>query len=419
MSEFDKIIGYEDIKIELKRFASVLREPERYLKLGVTIPSGILLRGEPGLGKTLMAKCFIAESGCKVFTLRKEKPNGDFVNQIKETFEAAKKEPEGISIVFLDDMDKFANEDDRHRDAEEYVAVQSCIDDCKGYGVFTLATVNAFMCLPDSLLRSGRFDTSIDVPVPKGKDAQKIIDYFLSQKQTMGDIDTEEISRILEGRSCADLETVINQAGIYAGFAGKDKIGQDDIIRACMRELFDAPECMNPEDDADAEHIAVHEAGHAVVSEALESGSVALVSICRYSGSVEGLTVTHCPDGFYSSRELQEHEIIRKLAGKAATEIVYGVADVGCRSDMRGAFHRVESFIDDNCTLGFEAFDRGCSSGYLLEKKDRLMASEMDRYYQMAKRIIVENRRFLDNLVTALLDRKTVTFRELKELKKS
>ena len=109
MSEFEKIIGYEDIKAELARFASVLKEPERYSKLGVTTPSGILLYGEPGLGKTLMAKCFIAETGCKVFTLRKEKPNGDFVNQIKETFEAAKKDSDGVTIIFLDDMDKFAN----------------------------------------------------------------------------------------------------------------------------------------------------------------------------------------------------------------------------------------------------------------------------------------------------------------------
>lgn len=104
MSEFDRIIGYENIKAELKRFADVLKEPEKYTKLGVTTPSGILLYGAPGLGKTLMANCFVKETGCRVFSLRKEKPNGDFVNQIKETFEAAKSEAEGIKIVFLDDM---------------------------------------------------------------------------------------------------------------------------------------------------------------------------------------------------------------------------------------------------------------------------------------------------------------------------
>ena len=212
MSEFDKIIGYKDAKMELVRFCDVLRNREKYEKLGVTMPSGILLYGEPGLGKTLMAKCFIAESGCKVFTLRKEKPNGDFVNEIKATFEKAK--GESPAIVFLDDMDKFANEDSMHRDAEEYVTVQSCIDDCGGCGVFTLATVNDKYCLPDSLLRAGRFDKVIEMYPPKGKEAQLIIDHFLKGKSIVGDIDVEEITRLMEGHSCAELEEIINEAGI-------------------------------------------------------------------------------------------------------------------------------------------------------------------------------------------------------------
>ena len=417
MSEFDKIIGYEDIKAELSRFASVLKEPERYSKLGVTTPSGILLYGDPGLGKTLMAKCFIAETGCKVYTLRKEKPNGDFVNQIKETFETAKKESDGITIVFLDDMDKFANEDNMHRDAEEYVAVQSCIDDCKGHGVFAFATVNDRYCLPDSLLRAGRFDKVVEVEAPKGKDAESIIRHFLSQKQTIGDIDTEEISRMMEGKSCAELETVINEAGIYAGYAGKTEIDQADVVKACMRMMFDSPECINPVDDANTKSIAVHEAGHAVVAEILDPGSVTLVSVCRHSRSVEGITKTHRPDGCDVSKELQEHIVIGGLGGKAATEMLYGVADVGCNADMHKVFDMVAGFVDDNCTLGFESFEGNNSSGYLLEKKDRLIASEIERYYQIAKRIIIENRVFLDAVVNALMEHKTVTYREMQKIK--
>ena len=164
MSAFDKVIGYESIKKELIRFCDVLKNPERYRKLGVTIPSGILLEGEPGIGKTLMVNCFIEESGCRSFTIRKGKPNGDFVNEICETFRKAKEE--ASAIVFLDDMDKFANEDEDHRDAEEYVAVQSCIDECKGSGVFVLATVNTRYCLPDSLIRVGRFDRVIEMLRP-------------------------------------------------------------------------------------------------------------------------------------------------------------------------------------------------------------------------------------------------------------
>lgn len=109
MSKFDKVVGYEDIKAELIRICDVVKNPEKYARLGVQTPRGIMLWGEPGLGKTLMAKCFIEESGCKTFIIRKEKPDGEMVNTIRDVFNKAK--AEGRSIVFLDDLDKFANED--------------------------------------------------------------------------------------------------------------------------------------------------------------------------------------------------------------------------------------------------------------------------------------------------------------------
>lgn len=416
MSEFDKVIGYEDAKMELMRFCDVLRNPEKYTKLGVTMPSGILLCGEPGLGKTLMARCFIAESGCRVFTLRKEKPNGDFVNQIKETFEKSKKD--SPAIVFLDDMDKFANEDYRHRNAEEYVTVQSCIDDCKGEGVFTLATVNDKYCLPDSLWRAGRFDKVIEVNPPKGKDAIQIIEHFLNQKQGIGDVDIEEISRLMEGHSCAELETVINEAGIYAGFDNRTRINQHDIVKACMRMMFDSPECVHGEETELTKKIAIHEAGHAVVAEVLEPGSVSLVSVCRYSGAVEGITKIQKSEGYSLSKELQEHAVMHGLGGKAATEVVYGEADMGCNADLHKVFDMVEEFVDNSCTYGFETFETCSSSQFLLEKKDRLVASEVDRLYKQAKKIIVENRTFLDAVVSALIEKETITYRDLQEIRK-
>ncbi len=415
MNAFDKVIGYEDIKVELMYFADVIKHPEKYSRLGVTLPSGLLLYGQPGLGKTLMAKCFIDEAGCRVFTLRKEKPNGDFINQIKETFETAKKEK--TSIVFLDDMDKFANEDSNHPNAEEYVAVQSCIDDCKGQGVFTLATVNDRYCLPNSLLRPGRFDKVIEIDTPRGKDAERIIGYFLKQKQIMSDVDVEELARLLENRSCAELETVINEAGIYAGFADKAKIDQDDIVKATIRLMFESPECINPQEDIGTKTVAVHEAGHAIVAEVLDPGSVTLATVCRHNGSVEGNTKVRHPKGYLFSKELQEHDIIASLGGKAATEVVYGTADMGCNSDMHKTFDMVERLIDSNCTLGFDAFERRNASMYLLEQKERLIVSEVTRYYQIAKQIIIENRAFLDAVTETLMNYKTVTFREIKTLR--
>lgn len=415
MNAFDKVIGYDDIKAELICFANVIKHTEKYLKLGVTLPSGLLLYGEPGLGKTLMASCFIAEAGCKTLTLRKDKPNGDFVNQIKETFDEAKKE--SPAIVFLDDMDKFANEDNAHPNAEEYVTVQACIDECKGHGVFVLATSNNIHCLPNSLLRAGRFDKVIEIDVPKGENAERIIKHFLDQKQIKGDIDIEELARLMEKRSCAELETIVNEAGIYAGFADKEKIEQEDIVRAILRMMFKSPECINPDSTAGTKNVAFHEAGHAVVAEMLSQGSVTLVSVCRHSGSVKGIVQLKHPEEFNYSKELQEHDVIAALGGKAATEVVYGTADVGCKSDMQKIFDQVADFVDYNCTLGFETYESTNPSAYVLERKDKLIASEVARYYQIAKRIIIENRAFLDAVTEALLDHKTVTFREMQTIR--
>ena len=423
MSEFEKIIGYEDIKAELARYASVLRNPEKYAKLGVVIPSGILLSGEPGLGKTLMAKCFIAETGCKVFELRKEKPNGDFVNHIKETFEAAKKEEDKVVIVFLDDMDKFANEDENHPDAEEYVTVQSCIDDCKGHGVFVLATANNKYCFPESLLRAGRFDKVIEVERPRGIDAERIVNYYLKQKQLLNDLDIEEISKILEDRSCAEIETIINDAGIYAGYDGRDRIEHADVIKACVRMMFDSSESISMIQDSNnpnIRNVAVHEAGHAVIAEFLNPGSVTLVSICRHSGSIKGVTRKCTPDEYDVSKECQEKYVIMGLGGKAATEMVYGVADVGCMDDMSVVFRKVSMFVDSICSYGFYAHEIGIPgnpSQYLLENKNIIVSHEIERYYQTAKRIIAENREFFDAIVEALIEHKTITYREMQRIR--
>ena len=169
MKEFNKIIGYESVKKELMRVCDILVNTEKYKKFGVKVSQGLLLYGEPGVGKTLMAKCFISASKRKCFVCRKTKSNGSFFDKIVETFERAKKN--APSIVFLDDVDKFAEEDDENSKAEEYVAIQSCIDNLNGRDVFVIATANAISPLPFSLMRNGRFSKRIEVEPPQGQDA--------------------------------------------------------------------------------------------------------------------------------------------------------------------------------------------------------------------------------------------------------
>ena len=415
MSKFDKVIGYEDIKAELIRICDVVKNPEKYERLGVTMPSGIMLCGEPGLGKSLMAKCFIEESGCKSFIIRKDKPDGDLVNVIRDTFDKAK--AQGGAIVFLDDLDKFANEDNQHPDAEEYVAVQACIDSCKGAGVFVLATANDRYCLPDSLLRSGRFDKVIEMECPTGEEAVKVVQYYLSQKKCLGEVDTDEIAKLLNGHSCADLETVVNEAGIYAGYEGRDTITHQDMLRACMRMLFDAPERVKKNESPYIRNYAVHEAGHLVVAEVLEPGSVTFASVGGYVGNDYGVTKVYLGDYTNSSIEKIEHNVIIGLAGKAATELVLGIIDVGCGGDFKRVFRATDRLVGNTCAYGFDMYILNEASHALMERKEKQVAMEINKYYQRAKKILSENRIFLDTVIDELLTKKVLTQQDIRNIR--
>ena len=415
MNAFDKIIGYEDVKEELIRVCDVITDTEKYAALGVAPMGGLLLDGDPGLGKTLMADCFIKASGRKAFVCRKNKPDGEFVNEIKRVFaEAAENAP---SIVLLDDMDKFANEDDCHRNAEEYVTVQSCIDDVKGKNVFVVATTNGTRNLPHSLLRAGRFDTIIEVRVPEGKDAEDIVRHYLSQKKFVAEVNVEDVARMMKGKSCAELESVINIAGQYAGYANKEKIDADDITRACLRVIYKAPESSKPHDPVTLERTAYHEAGHVVVAEVLRSGSVDLVSVRRTTGDVGGLTVTGLPDDYWVSKTRMEDRVVSILAGKAATEIVFGESDTGANDDLHRAFDIAERFADHYCSYGFGYWTERYESQTLRARKEDRIIADMDNLYMRSKKIIIENRAFLDAIARRLQEKDTLVGSEIREIR--
>lgn len=417
MSEFDKIIGYKDVKVELIRLCDVIKNEEKYKALGVSPIGGLLLNGQPGVGKTLMANCFIKESGRKAFICRKNKPDGEFVNEIKSMFlKAAENAP---SIIFLDDMDKFANEDDYHRNAEEYVTVQSCIDEVKGKDVFVLATANGTKNLPDSLLRAGRFDTVITVNAPEKEDAVEIVRYYLSTKKSVSDVNAEDIARLLTGKSCAELETVINTAGQYAGFENKEYIDMDDITRACLRVIYHAPESATPHNKSVLEKIAYHEAGHTVAAEMLENGSVDLVTVRKNTGQIGGLTCYRFPDDYWVSKKSMENRVIAILAGKAATEIVFGETDTGANNDLHRVFDIVSRFADDYCSYGFGYWEDRSSSPTRLEKREDRITADMEKYYAEAKKLLLENRTFLDNLAKRLQEKDTLVYSEIREIKKN
>lgn len=416
MKEFDKIIGYSDVKAELEKLCDIMVNSEKYKNLGVTTPGGLLLHGKPRVGKTLMANCLIEASGRKVFTCRKDKPNGDFVNEIRRVFDEAK--ANAPSIVFLDDLDKFANEDDAHPNAEEYVTVQACIDGCKGSDVFVLATANKLKSLPESLKRAGRFDKVIEMVYPRGDDAVEIVRYYLSQKNYVGDIDAKEIARILDGESCAELETVINEAGLIAGYAGKQTIEMADMIKACRDVIFDCYEsAKDVRPAADIERLAYHEAGHVVITELLEEGSTTLVSICNHGGDIDGFATYYQNESYFYYKKYMENRVMGLLGGKAAIEVKFGETDVGCNSDLHRAFEIAKRFADEYCSTSFDRWETKSSSQALIERKEMQKIVEVEHLYAKTRKLLILNREFLDKVASALIEKNTLIARDIAAIK--
>lgn len=428
MKAIDKIIGYSGIKAELKRISDTLKNNVEYERLGVNAPRGLMLFGEPGVGKSLMATAIIEESGRRTFTCRKDKPNGDFIKYIKETFDmAAENEP---SIVYLDDLDKFANGDESHPDAEEYVTVQSCIDQVKDKAVFVLATVNNIHNLPPSLRRAGRFDRMIEVEAPRGADAEKIIAHYLGSKQVISDFDIKTVARIMDGRSCAELETIINEAGLYAGYERAEYITMDHFMEACLRTVFNVT-APSPREDCGEENsldftlnntrsgTVWHEAGHTVVSEILCPDSITLVSAYSRLGESGGFTAFY-NDGKTTPLYWTKSRIVGALGGMAAIEQRFGIIDAGNSDDLDKAFNLTKVLVVNNCVCGMHLHKNMYQdSERLRSAQEQAVSAEVEKYYRKAKEILSLNAEFLEKIADALNKKGILVMADIKEIKKT
>lgn len=418
MSAFDRVIGYENIKRELMQICDMIHNREDYEKLGASMPQGILLNGDPGLGKTLMANCFIEECGLKTYTIRRNKSSDDFVEVITETFREAK--VNAPSIVFLDDMDKFANEDNDHRDAKEYVAIQAGIDDIKGCGVFVIATTNNKHKLPTSLIRAGRFDRKIHIKTPNDDDSVRIIEYYLSGKKVSDDINMEDLTKMFSYSSCAELESIINEAAIHAGSMRKNSIEMDDLVEAVIIDHYAMPSCdLITASEDEIYRTALHEAGHAVVCEILLPGSIGLISIRPSEVSVSGFTHRCLP----LKRRPQEACVC--LGGKAAVELYYADAVAsGCMSDLERTINVIKDGIQESATCGLSGlgmFNHGNDDFESESYKSQtigMIRAEAERWMLKTKDILIKNRVFLEKLTEELMEKKTLLYSDIQRVKR-
>lgn len=413
---FKNIIGYDDEKKIIERVIDILNNKEKYQKLGVGIPHGLLLYGPPGTGKTTFSKEILKNINRKTYIIRKTISDGDFMKRVCSIFEEAKKNIP--SAILLDDLDKYSERDKFSQNDEEYVAIQSLLDDVKDMDIFILATANNTCDFPGSLLRSGRFDIKINLGNPNEKDSMKIIDYYLKKKKIDKDVNVKNLSHILVGSSCATLEKICNQAGIYAGFINKNKISMIELIRASLEERYNwFIEDLYKNDKYDI-NTAYHEAGHALVSEVLEPGSVSFVTAVNSKGETQGITIYHENDYYWQDIKYMETRAKACLAGKASSEIVFNKCDVGANSDLHRAFDLIERFIDNYCINDFTSWIRDAreTSNYVKENKDKEIQKLITEYYNDVKILLTENRNLLDILAHELCKRKILFHDDIQDI---
>ncbi len=411
---FDEIVGYEDIKRELRMISDMLNNPEAYRKLGAGLNEGVLLSGRPGTGKTTMANCLIRSTQRTPYICRKKTADGSFVQEITETFARAREN--APSIILLDDLDKFSDLD-VGRDAEEFVTVQSCIDECRGTDVFVLATVNNIRKIPDSLLRAGRLGKQIHVRRPGREETVEIVRHFLKQSNICGDVDVTSVAMMLNGETCATLENVINNAAIKAAYRRQDEVNMQNIVDSCLDLIFEAPESSLRLSEETLRRVAYHESAHAVISEILDPGSVSIVSIRKPDGEGYGFVRYVRSDERDDIDVMYNENIIKtSLAGKAASEIVFGETDLGVNADLHNAFKRAGYLVDNTCMYGFQNWIEDENSDFVGENRNRAMAMVMERNYLEVKRLLAANRELLDRMAAELLQKTTLLYADVQRI---
>ncbi len=412
---FSRIIGYEDIKKELRIISDMIANPDIYEEMGATMTRGVLLYGNPGTGKTTMADTLIESTGRKSYICRKKSANGSFVEDIVRVFEKAKEN--APAIVLLDDLDKYTEKnDDDAKEAEEFVAVQTCIDEMTDRDVFVVATVNNKERLPDSLLRPGRLGKAYYIRNPRKDETESIIRYYLDGTNKGKDLDPTSIAMMLQGESCAMLEDVIRTSAIKSAYKRQERISMDDIVDACLDLVFETNEFDKPYSNDTLKMTAYHEGGHALVAELLDPGSVSIASIRPTGGNTLGL-VRYCrKESEEYTFEYYENILKTSLAGKAATEIVFGEPDLGAYNDLDNAFRKAKRIADNYCVYGFHNWIQDRSEDFSAENRNRTMAMIMERNYMEVKKLLINNRNTLDKLAAELLEKTTLIHSDISRI---
>lgn len=416
MDKFDeKVIGYDSIKETLRQIADILKRPEAYKEKGVSMPRGLLMESAPGLGKSLMASILMEESGRKSFVFRRINEGNTFLVEMKDIFDVAKEE--APSILLLEDLNLYVESNSPY--APEWACLQACIDETSDADIFVIATTNDTRYMPQSLLRPGRFDYILNLNPPLGKTAENIVSYYLRDKNLAKDVQISDIVKAMPQVSCATLETVMNLAAINSVYRDHAHVQKEDIIDALLKVVYNLRKADCEEDPQEHQMIAVHEAAHAVVGEVLHSGSIGIITIRGSHGAIGGMESGFAV--YAKSEEEFQDEIIKTLAGKAGTALIYGIMDIRAAADIKKADQLLDIWLCHFAGGGFSGVEPSENrlSEPRLSYNEAIKSAKLEELYRRAYKILYDNRDFLLAVQKELLEHETLLNSDLAKIRES
>ena len=352
---FEDVAGVDEEKEELQEIVEFLKNPKKFTDMGARIPKGVLLVGQPGTGKTLLAKAVAGEAGVPFFIIS----GSDFVemfvgvgaSRVRDLFEQAKRN--SPCIIFIDEIDAVG----RQRGAglggghdEREQTLNQLLVEMDGFsaneGVIVLAATNRPDILDKALLRPGRFDRQIVVGAPDVKAREQILEVHSRKKRLSEDVDLKTIAKNTSGFSGADLENVLNEAALLAARRDKKEIGMREIEDAMVKVTMGPEKKTRVRNEHEKKLVAYHEAGHAVVSKFLPTQDpVHEISIVP-RGMAGGYTMYRpTEDKSFISKTYMEETIVSLLGGRVAEALILDDVSTGASNDIERATKMARSMV--------------------------------------------------------------------------
>ena len=438
---FEDVAGADEAKEEVTELVEFLRNPKKYTRLGGRIPKGVLMVGGPGTGKTLLARAIAGEAGVPFFSIS----GSDFVemfvgvgaSRVRDLFVQGKKN--APCIIFIDEIDAVGRQrgaglggghDEREQTLNQLLVEMDGFE--SNEGVILIASTNRPDVLDPALLRPGRFDRQVVVPMPDIKGRTEILKVHL-RRVPSEDINVVNLAKGTPGFSGADLENMVNEAALIAARKDKEKVSMEDFEDAKDKIFMGLERKSKVMREEDKKTTAYHEAGHALVARFLpETDSINKITIIP-RGRAAGVTWFLPEERDFIFRDQLKSELAVAMGGRAAEEIVFNRISTGASNDIKKATELAQKMVrswgmsdelgpltygqqDEQIFLGREIAQHRDYSEATAQKIDSEIAVVVKDSYAKAKEILTDNRDILDKLAEILLDKETVMGKELDEL---